>query len=224
MGITTLNGTYLLKEVKKGFSEIGLGKSTIKQREFEGTDYNSFSNRCIVHYTPINGIVKEGDEIIVEHSVIDKTIQIGNEEYLVADEREIYGVRVNDDYDVYDKNYIRCFKPLNGFLSEPKHKDTTDGFKSATTAETESEENFIVDFNGVEVEFLQYADYEVFVNEKRYSFVPKQHCFVIDGVLNEDYFMIYDESMIVINKSHIYTTRSGVQVIRLDNLLGYNFG
>ena len=220
MGITTLNDTYLLEEVKLGFSELKLGDTTVKQREFEGTDYNSFSNRCFVKYTPINSQINEGEEVIVSHFVIDNTIQIGEDVYLIAKPEEIFGIKVNNDYDITSKDYIRCFKPFNGFLGEPYHDTPEGNFKSATTNETASESNYLVDLDGVEIEFLDFADYEVFVNEKRYSFVPYKDCFTIDGVLNEDYFTLYTEDMIIINESHVYETKSGIKVIRYDNLVG----
>ena len=178
---------YFGQELKLGFSENKVGDLSIKQRELEGAIYNSFSHRLLVEIAPEDGIVNQGDEILVHHFVLDQT-PVLDKDYLVAYKEQICAVKRRNDHKEEEDGYLEDFDAIEGFLAYP-HSLIHDGqYVINENAQDLCEENYAITFCGKKIEYTINADYEFFHNDIRIHYIRKDKCYLIDNEVNTEIF------------------------------------
>lgn len=209
---------YFGTELKVGFSETKLGDFSIRQREREGSVFNSFSHRLRVDIAPLGGVADVGDEILVQHFVFEQNPVI-DKEYLIAYLEQIYAVKKRSVFDVRDKRYIENFDAVNGFLAYPHEVIRNDGFKHHESSQDTCEQNYALTFCGKHIEYTLNGDYEIFHQDKRVHYIMKEKCYLIDGDVNPDKFTeVYKEgdnyvneegNRLLIFNTHVFVSKKG---------------
>jgi hypothetical protein len=204
--------TFFAEEIGQGFKEM----NGMAMREYEGNQYNNFSNIVRITESSNPELYNEGDILLVHHDVADNIFKMGfGEEFLVVYSENVFAKLREGGNPININDYI----PVDGYyLANPAKETTMEELGFIADKESVRFASVIGDEDSdTLIEYLKYADYEVWINGYKHFVIDKR-----EVLTNTDEFVVYTEDMVCLSQQiESSVLDKGVSYIKKKHIQGY---